>query len=120
MAKIYATKPFPKEKLEGLQKLVGKTATLGEKEQRVTKALASVEPFKLPVNRYIDQQSDRLLVNKDAGKLVSICFGLPQVAAEIERASSQVAKLIEKEKEKEEKKKGSATQKTRNKGKPNS
>ena len=104
LSQIYGARQLSKQELDGLQKSAQEAKTLEEKEQQVATRLGA-EPSD-PPKPDSHPSSDHLLVRKDTGKLVSICFGLPQINMEIERASTQVRKETDKEMDNKTQKEG--------------
>ncbi|MCJ1328969.1 hypothetical protein MMC10_005646 [Thelotrema lepadinum] len=94
LAKIYSARNFSPKELDDLQKSAQQVETPKEREQQVTERLKSEQPNAIDLKS--DSSPDLLIVKKDTGRLVSICFGLPQISMEIERASTQVSKEIDK------------------------
>ena len=104
LSQIYGARKFSKQELDDLQKSAQEAKTLEEREHQVASRLGAEpsDPLKLESHPI----PDPVLVRKDTGKLVSICFGLPQINMEIERASTQVRKEIDKEKDDKTQKEG--------------
>ena len=97
LSRIYTSRSLPKEELDRLKKSSETTQTQEAKEKQVAKVLGSAKTSKTSDAAESESNLKGLYTSKQTGKLISICFGIPQVHVELERANAQVTRLITKE-----------------------
>ena len=98
LQRIYDTKAIPREDLSVIKERV-KDVDIGiAREKLFGGALRNVSSSPSPEGTPTTKDS-RILVSKTTGRLISLCFGVPQVDVEMERAMAQVERLLKKEDE---------------------
>lgn len=103
LQQIYDANGISKEELNTIKERVQDMDVGTEHEMIFGKALLSTSSNQVH-EEPLGSKDSRIVVSKTTGRLISLCFGVPQVDLEMERAAAQVGRLLAKEdKEKLEK-----------------
>ena len=94
-------------KVDELKKTLKDSTELDTRKRLVIEALEQSAGATSPRVEQPDSDKERILVSKGAGKLIALCFDLPQVEIEIERAVAQVRRNMASEETSENEKRGS-------------
>ena len=91
LQKIYDIKDIPSELIKPIKDSLADTTDVAERTKAFTRAIEAEKPASAGSK---SDDPEALLVTKDTGQLVSLCFGLPQVDVELGRAFDQVNKQV--------------------------
>ena len=102
LQKIYGARALSKDRMQDLRGSIKAESGESEREALVLKAIAPWEEGPAdPPDR--SQKSEEMVATGQTGQLISLCYDLPQIEMELERALKQVRRLIDQEKEEREK-----------------
>ena len=94
LQKIYDAGELSKARLDELKKTLKETPSLDTRKQLVAEVLGEGGGVAGVRAHQTDPEKEQILVSKGTGKLISLCFDLPQVEVEIERAVAQVKRAM--------------------------
>jgi hypothetical protein len=100
LQKVYSIKELPQEQTKSIKESLKGVQNLEEREKIFDTAIQAGQPDPGKEKQSNESvSSDTLLASKGTGKLVSLCFDVPQIDVEMERALVQVKEAIAKERD---------------------
>ena len=94
LQKIYDIKEIPSELIKPIKDSLADTTDVAARTKAFAMAVEAENPV---VSGSKSDDPDALLVTKDTGQLVSLCFGLAQVDVDMRRAFNQIQDQVKAE-----------------------